>query len=70
MTHYLYKAFEYHKPTFNVSLVKREGPMIKIITDTISGLSLEKAKELGIHVIPQIVFFGEDSYRDDTELDT
>lgn len=44
--------------------------MIKIITDTIFGLSLEKAKELGIHVIPQIVFFGEDSYRDDTELDT
>lgn len=44
--------------------------MIKIITDTTSGLPLEKAKELGISVLPQIVIFGEESYRDDTELST
>jgi len=44
--------------------------MIKIITDTTSGLPLEKAKELGISVLPQIIIFGEESYRDDTELST
>ncbi len=44
--------------------------MTKILTDTTSGLSLQDAQELGIHLIPQIVNFGEDSYRDDTELDS
>ena len=44
--------------------------MTKILTDTTSGLSLADAEELGIHLVPQIVNFGEESYRDDTELDT
>jgi DegV family protein with EDD domain len=44
--------------------------MVKIIADTTSGLPHEMLKELGIPLIPQIVVFGEESYRDDTELDT
>lgn len=44
--------------------------MVKIIADTTCGLPLETLKALGIPVIPQIVIFGEQPYRDDTELDT
>jgi DegV family protein with EDD domain len=44
--------------------------MVKIVADTTSGLPREMLKTLGIPLIPQIVCFGEDSYRDDTELDT
>lgn len=44
--------------------------MIKIITDTTSGLPLALAQERDIPVLPQIIIFGEESYRDDTEMDT
>jgi DegV family protein with EDD domain len=44
--------------------------MVKIVADTTSGLPHEMLKTLGIPLIPQIVCFGEDSYRDDTEMDT
>jgi DegV family protein with EDD domain len=44
--------------------------MIRIITDTTSGLPLSLAAERGIPVLPQIIIFGEESYRDDTEMDT
>jgi DegV family protein with EDD domain len=44
--------------------------MVKIVADTTSGLPREMLKTLSIPLIPQIVSFGEDSYRDDTELDT
>ena len=44
--------------------------MVRIVTDTTSGLPLEVARELGIPMLPQIIIFGETSYRDDTELDT
>ena len=44
--------------------------MVKIVADTTSGLPRQLLKNLGIPLIPQIVCFGEDSYRDDTELDT
>lgn len=44
--------------------------MVKIVADTTSGLPLDLADRLGIAMIPQIVMFGEESYRDDTELDT
>ncbi len=44
--------------------------MVKIVADTTSGLPREILKELGIPLIPQIVNFGEESYRDDSELDT
>jgi fatty acid kinase fatty acid binding subunit len=44
--------------------------MIKIVADTTSGILLEEAKERNIGYIPQIINFGEISYRDDTELNS
>jgi DegV family protein with EDD domain len=44
--------------------------MVKIVADTTSGLPRELLKTLGIPLIPQIIVFGEDSFRDDTEMDT
>ena len=44
--------------------------MVKIVADTTSGLPREMLRALGIPLIPQIVIFGEESYRDDTDLDT
>ncbi len=44
--------------------------MVKIVADTTSGLPREMLKSLGIALIPQVVVFGEESFRDDTELDT
>jgi DegV family protein with EDD domain len=43
---------------------------IKIITDTTAGLDPEFVEEFGITVMPQMVIFGEKSYRDDSDLDT
>jgi len=45
-------------------------PKVKIVTDTTSGLTLEVAEARGIVLMPQIIIFGEETYRDDTELDT
>lgn len=45
-------------------------PKVKIVTDTTSGLTLEVAEAHGIVLMPQIIIFGEETYRDDTELDT
>jgi len=44
--------------------------MIKIVTDTTSSLPRHLAEEYDIPVLPQIIIFGEETYRDDTELDT
>jgi DegV family protein with EDD domain len=44
--------------------------MVRIVADTTSGLPREMLKTLGIPLVPQIVIFGEESFRDDTELDT
>jgi DegV family protein with EDD domain len=44
--------------------------MVKIIADTTAGLPRQLLKDLNIALIPQIVSFGEESYRDDTEMDT
>lgn len=43
--------------------------MIKIIGDTLSCISPAEAQQLGIGYLPQIVIFGENTYRDDTEMD-
>ena len=43
--------------------------MLKIVADTTSGLPFELARERGIAIVPQIVIFGEDSYRDNSEID-
>jgi len=42
--------------------------MVKIIADTLSSISVEEAKQLGLYYLPQIVIFGDESYRDDTEI--
>ena len=42
--------------------------MIKIFSDTLSCISPEEAKSLGLYYFPQIVIFGDESFRDDTEL--
>lgn len=44
--------------------------MIIIVTDTTAGLQKEITSNLGIIVLPQIVIFGDKSYRDDTELNS
>ncbi len=44
--------------------------MVRIVADTTSGIPLELLKSLNIPVIPQVVVFGDKSFRDDTEIDT
>ncbi len=44
--------------------------MVKIIADTTCGLPLEELAAMGVDVIPQIIIFDEQSYRDDNEIDT
>lgn len=44
--------------------------MVKIVADTLSCLSVEQANALGVVLIPQIIEFGEQSYRDDTEMNS
>ena len=44
--------------------------MIKIIADTTCGLPLDTLKQAGIETLPQIITFGTETFRDDTEMDT
>lgn len=44
--------------------------MITIVADTTCGLSRKRLEELKIPYLPQIIVFGEDSFRDDYEIDT
>jgi DegV family protein with EDD domain len=44
--------------------------MIRIIADTTCALPREITNRLGIPILPQIIIFGEESFRDDTELNT
>lgn len=44
--------------------------MVRIIADTTSSIPLEVAGQFGIDFLPQIIIFGNESYRDDTEIDT
>jgi len=43
---------------------------VRIVSDTTSGLPRDVTDRLDIPILPQIVIFGSDSYRDDTEMDT
>lgn len=43
---------------------------VRIVTDSTADLSLEQAEALGIAVVPLTVFFGEDAYLDNVDLDT
>jgi DegV family protein with EDD domain len=42
--------------------------MIRIIADTLSCISTQTAKEKGIFFLPQIIIFGDETFRDDTEM--
>jgi DegV family protein with EDD domain len=42
--------------------------MVKIVTDSLSDISTEKAKELGVSVVPLNVHFGDSVYKDGIEL--
>lgn len=42
--------------------------MVKIVADTTSCLPVDLAKSLGIYYIPQEIVIGEETYRDDTEM--
>jgi DegV family protein with EDD domain len=44
--------------------------MVKIIADTTSSIPPIEASRLGLAYLPQIIIFGDDSYRDDCEIDT
>jgi DegV family protein with EDD domain len=44
--------------------------MIKIIADTTSVIEPEEAQSAGIIMLPQIIIFGDKSYRDDNEITT
>jgi len=43
---------------------------VKIVTDSVSDVTTEVAKEFGITVIPILVRFGEETYRDGIDLTT
>ncbi len=43
--------------------------MVKIITDTTSGLPAETARRYDIPLIPQVIIFGNDSYLEGAEID-
>lgn len=42
--------------------------MVKIISDTLTCISPEEARQIGLGLIPQLVVFGDETYRDDTEI--
>jgi len=44
--------------------------MTTIIADTTSCLSIDTVNQLGIPYLPQIIVFGDQTYRDDTELNS
>jgi DegV family protein with EDD domain len=44
--------------------------MIRIVTDTLSCIPPTEAKSLGLYYLPQIIVFGNEAYRDDSEMDS
>lgn len=44
--------------------------MVTIIADTTCSLPRDELKKLGIPLLPQIIIFGEQQYRDDNEITT
>jgi DegV family protein with EDD domain len=44
--------------------------MVKIIADTTSSIPPLEASRMGFAYLPQIIIFGDESYRDDCEIDT
>lgn len=44
--------------------------MVKIISDTLTCISPQEAEQIGLGFIPQMVIFGSESFRDDTEMNS
>lgn len=44
--------------------------MVSIFADTTSSIPVEDAKAMGIEYFPQIIIFGDESFRDDYEIDS
>ncbi|PKO07526.1 MAG: hypothetical protein CVU41_02200 [Chloroflexi bacterium HGW-Chloroflexi-3] len=44
--------------------------MVSIFADTTSSIPVEEVKAMGIEYFPQIIIFGDESFRDDYELDS
>ncbi len=44
--------------------------MVSIFADTTSSIPVEDAKALGIEYFPQIIIFGDESFKDDYEIDS
>lgn len=44
--------------------------MIKLISDTLSCISAADAKKIGLEYLPQMIIFGDKTYRDDYEIDS
>ena len=42
--------------------------MIRIVADTLSCIPPQEARAMGLPYLPQIIIFGEESYRDDFEI--
>jgi DegV family protein with EDD domain len=44
--------------------------MVHIIADTLSSIPVEEAKKMKLPYLPQIIIFGEESFKDDSEIDS
>lgn len=42
--------------------------MIKIIADTTSCIAVDEAEKLGIYYVPQLIIFGDETFRDDRQM--
>ena len=45
-----------------------KSEVIQIVTDSTSDIDPNAASDLGIHVVPLYVHFGEDSYKDSIDI--
>jgi DegV family protein with EDD domain len=61
--------YEQNMYNYIVRAISGGSRMVKIITDTTSGLPANFAKEYGIPVIPQVINFGEESYLEGIDID-
>lgn len=52
------------------SIFLGQGVMVKVVTDSCSGITPELARKFGISVVPLYVQFGNEVYRDNVDLST
>ena len=41
---------------------------IRVVADSSCGISLEEAKQMGLEILPLVINFGKESFRDGTEM--